>query len=73
LQIDDIFVDRILVFQCGDWFMTGLKATNTQNIPVFFYAINNEKLDIRLINRYYELDSGSMKSRLKEALKRVTA
>ena len=41
-----------------DWFMTGLKATNTQNIPVFFYAINNEKLDTRLINQYYELDSG---------------
>jgi uncharacterized protein len=40
--IDDAFVDRTLMFQNGDWLMTSFKATNTQNVPVFFHAINNE-------------------------------
>ena len=40
--IDDAFMDRTLLFQNGDWLMTSFKATNTQNVPVFFHAINNE-------------------------------
>jgi DNA helicase HerA-like ATPase len=40
--IDDAFVDRTLMFQNGDWLMTSFKATNTQNVPVFFHAFNNE-------------------------------
>jgi hypothetical protein len=40
--IDDAFIDRTLMFQNGDWLMTSFKATNTQNVPVFFHAINNE-------------------------------
>src|SRR5205823_3805234 len=40
--IDDAFVDRTLMFQNGDWLMTSFKATNTQNVPVFLHAINNE-------------------------------
>jgi hypothetical protein len=40
--IDDAFVDRTLMFQNGDWLMTSFKATNTQNVPVFFHADNNE-------------------------------
>jgi DNA helicase HerA-like ATPase len=40
--IDDAFMDRTLTFQNGDWLMTSFKATNTQNVPVFFHAINNE-------------------------------
>jgi uncharacterized protein len=40
--IDDAFMDRTLMFQNGDWLMTSFKATNTQNVPVFFHAINNE-------------------------------
>lgn len=40
--IDDAFMDRTLSFQNGDWLMTSFKATNTQNVPVFFHAINNE-------------------------------
>jgi uncharacterized protein len=40
--IDDAFVDRTLMFQNGDWLMTSFKATNTQNVPVFFHALNNE-------------------------------
>ena len=40
--IDDAFMDRTLMFQTGDWLMTSFKATNTQNVPVFFHAINNE-------------------------------
>ena len=40
--IDDAFMDRILTFQNGDWLMTSFRATNTQNVPVFFHAINNE-------------------------------
>ncbi len=33
--IDDAFMERTLMFQNGDWLMTSLKATNTQNVPVF--------------------------------------
>jgi DNA helicase HerA-like ATPase len=40
--IDDAFMDRTLIFQNGDWLMTSFKATNTQNVPVFFHAINND-------------------------------
>jgi DNA helicase HerA-like ATPase len=40
--IDDAFMDRTLLFQNGDWLMTSFKATNTQNVPVFFHAINND-------------------------------
>ncbi|MGC1931899.1 MAG: ATP-binding protein [Candidatus Nitrosopolaris sp.] len=40
--IDDAFMERTLMFQNGDWLMTSFKATNTQNVPVFFHAINNE-------------------------------
>jgi hypothetical protein len=39
--IDDAFMDRTLMFQNGDWLMTSFKATNTQNVPVFFHATNN--------------------------------
>jgi hypothetical protein len=41
--IDDAFMDRTLTFQNGDWLMTSFKATNTQNVPVFFHALNNEE------------------------------
>lgn len=41
--IDDAFMERTLMFQNGDWLMTSFKATNTQNVPVFFHAINNEE------------------------------
>ncbi|MDH7556112.1 MAG: ATP-binding protein [Candidatus Methanosuratincola sp.] len=40
--IDDAFMERTLLFQNGDWLMTSFKATNTQNVPVFFHALNNE-------------------------------
>jgi hypothetical protein len=40
--IDDAFMERTLMFQNGDWLMTSFKATNTQNVPVFFHALNNE-------------------------------
>jgi uncharacterized protein len=40
--IDDAFMDRTLMFQNGDWLITSFKATNTQNVAVFFHAINNE-------------------------------
>src|SRR5207245_2252460 len=40
--IDDAFTDRTLMFQNGDWLMTSFKATNIQNIPVFFHANSNE-------------------------------
>ncbi|HSD04998.1 MAG TPA: hypothetical protein VLB45_04510 [Nitrosopumilaceae archaeon] len=40
--IDDAFMDRALTFENGDWFMTSFKATNTQNVPVFFDAKDNE-------------------------------
>lgn len=45
--IDDAFMDRTLTFQNGDWLMTSFKATNTQNVPVFFHALNNEEYIIR--------------------------
>jgi hypothetical protein len=41
--IDDAFMERTLLFQNGDWLMTSFKATNTQNVPVFFHAMNNEE------------------------------
>jgi DNA helicase HerA-like ATPase len=41
--IDDAFMERTLMFQNGDWLMTSFKATNTQNVPVFFHSINNEE------------------------------
>jgi len=41
--IDDAFMDRTLTFQNGDWLMASFKATNTQNVPVFFHATNNEE------------------------------
>ncbi|MFB5601046.1 MAG: ATP-binding protein [Nitrososphaeraceae archaeon] len=40
--IDDAFMDRTLTFENGDWLMTSFKATNTQNVPVFFHAKDNE-------------------------------
>ena len=40
--IDDAFMERTLMFQNGDWLMTSFKATNTQNVPVFFHSINKE-------------------------------
>jgi hypothetical protein len=46
--IDDAFMDRTLTFQNGDWLMASFKATNTQNVPVFFHAINNESF---IVNR----------------------
>ncbi len=46
--IDDAFMDRTLMFQNGDWLMTSFKATNTQNVPVFFHAFNNEKELVKL-------------------------
>jgi uncharacterized protein len=53
--IDDAFMDRTLMFQNGDWLMTSFKATNTQNVPVFFHAINNEDsiLDQEIIKYDY--------------------
>ena len=30
------------MFQNGDWIMTSFKATNAQNVPVFFHSINEE-------------------------------
>jgi uncharacterized protein len=41
--IDDAFMDRTSPFQNGDWLMASFKATNTQNVPVFFHALNNEE------------------------------
>jgi DNA helicase HerA-like ATPase len=40
--IDDAFIDRTLTFQNGDILITSFKATNTQNVPVYYHAINNE-------------------------------
>jgi hypothetical protein len=40
--IDDAFMDRTLSFENGDWLVTSFKATNTQSVPVFFHAYNNE-------------------------------
>jgi DNA helicase HerA-like ATPase len=42
--IDDAFMERTLAFQNGDWLLTSFKATATQNIPVFFHAVNNEDI-----------------------------
>ena len=47
--IDDVFLDRTLNFNNGDWFMASFKATNTQNVPVFFHAQNNEEILVRRI------------------------
>jgi uncharacterized protein len=41
--IDDAFMDRTATFQNGDWLMASFKATNTQNVPVFLHANNNEE------------------------------
>ena len=30
------------MFQNGDWLMTSFKATNAQNVQVFFQSINKE-------------------------------
>ena len=54
IETDDAFMDRTLTFQNGDWLMASFKATSTQNVPVFFHAINNEgykvdrKKDLRM-------------------------
>jgi hypothetical protein len=40
--IDDSFMERTLMLQNGDWLMTSFKATNAQNLPVFFHSINKE-------------------------------
>ncbi|MGC8600872.1 MAG: ATP-binding protein [Thermoprotei archaeon] len=45
--IDDVFLERTLNFNNGDWFMASFKATNTQNVPVFFHAENNEEILIK--------------------------
>ena len=42
--IDDTFLDRTLSFENGDWLVTSFKATNTQSVPVFFHAFNNEDM-----------------------------
>ena len=34
---------RTSPFQNGDWLMASFKATNTQNVPVLFHALNNEE------------------------------
>lgn len=41
--IDDAFMDRTATFQNGDWLMASFKATNTQNVPVFLHANDNEE------------------------------
>ena len=40
--IDDALLERTLNFEPGDWFLASYRATKTQNVPVFFHAINNE-------------------------------
>ena len=40
--IDDALLERTLNFASGDWLLASFKATKTQNVPVFFHAINNE-------------------------------
>ena len=40
--IDDSFMESTLMFQNGYWLMTSFKATNAQNVPVFFHSINKE-------------------------------
>ena len=42
--IDDALLERTLNFAPGDWMITSYRATSTQNVPVFFHAINNEEL-----------------------------
>jgi len=49
--IDDVFLDRTLNFNNGDWFMASFKATNTQNVPVFFHAQNNEELLLKRLDQ----------------------
>ena len=44
-------MDRTLTFQNGDWLMASFKATNTQNVPVFFHAINNEGYIVKGSNK----------------------
>jgi len=58
--IDDVFLDRTLNFNNGDWFMASFKATNTQNVPVFFHAENNETV---LSSRLAELAGRLKKQR----------
>ncbi len=41
--IDDALLERTLNFASGDWLLASFKATKTQNVPVFFHAINNEE------------------------------
>ena len=41
--IDDALLERSLNFAAGDWLLASYRATNTQNVPVFFHAINNEE------------------------------
>lgn len=41
--IDDALLERSLHFAPGDWLLASYRATNTQNVPVFFHAINNEE------------------------------
>jgi uncharacterized protein len=41
--IDDTLLERTLNFAPGDWMLASFRATKTQNVPVFFHAINNEE------------------------------
>lgn len=41
--IDDALLERTLNFAPGDWLLASYRGTNTQNVPVFFHAINNEE------------------------------
>ncbi len=45
--IDDTLLERTLNFEPGDWLLASYRATKTQNVPVFFHAINNEEFIIR--------------------------
>jgi len=45
-----VFLDRTLNFNNGDWFMASFKATNTQNVPVFFHAENNEEILLKKLD-----------------------
>ncbi|HZW55900.1 MAG TPA: DUF87 domain-containing protein [Nitrososphaerales archaeon] len=42
--IDDALLERTLNFASGDWLLASFKATQTQNVPVFFHAMNNEDM-----------------------------
>ena len=42
--IDDALLERTLNFASGDWLLASFKATQTQNVPVFFHALNNEEM-----------------------------